>query len=276
MPAVADDQERPFPTLQAARYSQALERGLAILACFTAERPVLGISEIADSLGISRATTHRYVSTLVAQGDLQRDSSRRYRLAPGSIELGMATLNAMGLCKHARPHLEELAKRTGYASQIAVLDGPAILVLDTVTARRGQAKTEAGSEAGSRLPVYCTGMGKVLLAYLPQAPRERLLSELELVACGPNTVSDTQELQAQLDRVLEEGVAINDEELAELSCAIAAPVRDHAGDVIAAVNVTAGDGTIDVRDLSERYEGELIAAAGRISRGLGWDACMSS
>jgi IclR family pca regulon transcriptional regulator len=268
VPAAADDQERPFPTLQPARYSQALERGLAILACFTPERPVLGISEIADALGISRATTHRYVSTLVAQGDLQRDSSRKYRLAPGSIELGMATLNAMGLCRHARVHLEELAKRSGYSSQIAVLDGPAILVLDTVTARRGQTK----AEAGSRLPLYCTGMGKVLLAYLPLDPRAQLVSELELIAAGPNTVLGRQELEAQLDRVPDMGVAINDEELAELSCEIAAPVRDHLGDVIAAMSVSAGDGRLDIHDLLERYEVSLIAAAERLSRQLGWRA----
>ena len=116
------DQPRPSPILRKARYSRSLERGLAILACFTPERPVLGIAELAERLGTTRSTTHRYVSTLVSLGYLEQDASRKYRLALGAIDLG-AALNATGLCKHARPELEQLSQRSGYSAEIAVLDG---------------------------------------------------------------------------------------------------------------------------------------------------------
>jgi IclR family pca regulon transcriptional regulator len=264
------DKARPFPTLPEPRYSRSLERGLAILACFTSERPVLKISEIADGLGISRATTHRYVSTLVSQGHLQRDASRRYRLAPGTIDLGMAALNATGLCRHARPYLQQLSKDTGHTCEIAVLDGPAILLLDSVTARGDRARGDANREAGARLPAYCTSMGKVLLAYLPQQPRLRLISELQLTRYTANTITSRRALGEQLERVRREGLAVNDEELVSAACAVATPVRDDSGDVVAAVNVCAHNATIDLEELVQRFGGQLAATAIRISKRLGW------
>ena len=100
-----------IPSLREPRYSQSLERGLAILGCFTPERPVLGIADIADELGMSRSTTHRYVITLVALGFLEQGASRKYRLGLRVTDLGMSALNSTGLREHARPYLEELRQR---------------------------------------------------------------------------------------------------------------------------------------------------------------------
>ena len=123
------DKARPLPTVREARYSRSLERGLAILGCFTPDQPLLSIAELARRLSISRPTMHRYVTTLVSLGYLEQDASRKYRLGLGTIDLG-AGLNAMGLCKHTRPHLEELTQRSGYTTVIAVLDGLEILIVD--------------------------------------------------------------------------------------------------------------------------------------------------
>ena len=94
--AIKDEQEPAWsiPGLREPRYSQSLERGLAILACFTAKRPVLGIADIADELGMSRSTTHRYVITLVALGYLEQGASRKYRLGLRVTDLGMSALNS--------------------------------------------------------------------------------------------------------------------------------------------------------------------------------------
>ena len=104
--------EWSIPSLREPRYSQSLERGLAILGCFTPERPVLGIADIADDLGMSRSTTHRYVITLVALGFLEQGASRKYRLGLRVTDLGMSALNSTGLREHSRPYLEELRQRT--------------------------------------------------------------------------------------------------------------------------------------------------------------------
>ena len=134
------------PGLHEPRYSQSLERGLAILRCFTPERPVLGIADIADGLGMSRSTTHRYVITLVALGYLEQGTSRKYRLGLKVTDLGMAALNSTGLREHAHEYLEELRQRTSYTASLAVLDGADILYVDRVQSfRRGQSKIDLGS-----------------------------------------------------------------------------------------------------------------------------------
>jgi IclR family transcriptional regulator, pca regulon regulatory protein len=264
------DQPRPFPTLRQARYSHSLERGLAILACFTPELPLLGIADLAERLGMSRPTTHRYVSTLVSLGYLEQDASRKYRLALGAMDLG-AGLNAIGLCTYARPFLEELSQRSGHTAEIAVLDGLEILLLDRVNGKStGRNRPQENVRAGSRLPAYCTGMGKVLLAYLPRALRENLISEMDLAKRGPRTITSKTALSGQLEDVANEGLAIDDEELLDGSCAIAAPVREESGDVIAAVGLVAYGRVVDAEELVDRFEGKLVATAERVSRQIGW------
>src|ERR1700709_742050 len=93
-----------IPSLREPRYSQSLERGLAILSCFTPKRPVLGIADIADELGMSRSTTHRYVITLLALGYLEQGASRKYRLGLRVTDLGIAALNSTRMPQHAQPY----------------------------------------------------------------------------------------------------------------------------------------------------------------------------
>jgi IclR family pca regulon transcriptional regulator len=261
------DQSRPSPTRRQPRHSRSLERGLAILACYTPERPVLGIAELAERLGITRSTTHRYVSTLVSLGYLEQDASRKYRLALGAIDLGVA-VNATGLCKHARPELEVLSRRSGYTAEIAVLDGPQILLVDRVLP--GTRAVEDSEQRASRLPAYCTSMGKVLLAYLPNEQQAKLISEMELIERGPRTITSASVLLAQLEDVRHDGLATADEELLESSWAIAAPVREESGDVIAAVGLVAYGSVIQADELVDRFGEALITTAGRISRRVGW------
>jgi len=108
VPPAWPEESQSTPMLREARFSRSLERGLAILGCFTPEEPVLGIAEIADELGMSRSTTHRYVITLVALGYLEQGASRKYRLGLRVTDLGMSALNSTGLREHSRPYLEEL------------------------------------------------------------------------------------------------------------------------------------------------------------------------
>jgi len=258
------DQPGSSPTLRQPRHSQSLERGLAILACYTPERPVLGIAELAEQLGTTRSTTHRYVSTLVSLGYLEQDSSRKYRLALGAIDLG-AALNATGLGEHARPELQALARRSCYSAEIAVLDGLEILV-----AGRVLAGTRAAVDASLRLPAYCTSMGKVLLAYLPGEQQAKLISEMQLLEHGPRTITSVAALHAQLQDVRREGFAIDDEELMGGTRAIAAPVRDESGDVIAAVGLVTYGKVIEAGELVDWHGAALLATAERISRRVGW------
>src|ERR1700729_3108463 len=173
------------PILREPQYSQSLERGLAILGCFTPQRSVLGIAEIADDLGMSRSTTHRYVITLVALGFLEQGASRKYRLGLRVTDLGMSALNSTGLREPSRPYLEELRQGTSYTANLSVLDGPEILYVDRARSfRRGQNKIDLNLRPGSRLPAYCTSMGKVLLANLPESEQRDLIGNMTLPRRG--------------------------------------------------------------------------------------------
>jgi IclR family pca regulon transcriptional regulator len=260
-----------IPTLREPRYSQSLERGLAILGCFTPEKPVLGIADLADELGMSRSTTHRYVITLVALGYLEQGASRKYRLGLRVTDLGMSALNSTGLREHSRPYLEELRQRTSYTVNLAVLDGSEILYVDRARSfRRGQSKIDLGLALGSRLPAYCTSMGKLLLAYLPEPEQRSLLGDMKLAKRGPNTITSKKNLRSELEHVREESFAVNDEELTPGLQSIAAPVRSDTREVIAAVNMAAHSSMISLEELVEHLGPHLVSTADRISARLGY------
>lgn len=259
-----------IPDLSEPRYSQSLERGLAILECFTPETPVLGIADIATRLGMSRSTTHRYVTTLLALGYLRQGARRKYRLGLRVTALGMAALNETGLREHAHTDLAELAQRAGYATSIAVLDGDEVLCVDRVQGfRRRQQVPGPAVKAGSKLPVHCTALGKTLLAHLPEHERREMLARLELERCGPNTIVKRSTLRDELSQVLEEGLAMEDRELVEGRVAIAAPVFDEAGEIAAAIDLTASADGIAVEELADALGPHLISTADRISSRLG-------
>jgi IclR family pca regulon transcriptional regulator len=260
-----------IPSLREPRYSQSLERGLAILGCFTPKRPVLGIADIADELGMSRSTTHRYVITLVALGYLEQGASRKYRLGLRVTDLGMSALNSTGLREHAHPYLEELRQRTSYTTSLGVLDGADVLYVDRVRSfRRGQSTIDLNLHTGSRLPAYCTAMGKLLLANLPEPEQRELIASMKLTKRAPNTITAKKTLREELDAIQPAGFAVNDQELAADLYAIAAPIRNEARDVVAAVNLAARSSMISLEELVDALAPHLLSTADRISARLGY------
>jgi IclR family transcriptional regulator, pca regulon regulatory protein len=259
------------PSLREPRYSQSLERGLAILSCFTPTRPVLGIADIADHLGMSRSTTHRYVITLVALGYLEQGASRKYRLGLRVTDLGMSALNSTGLREHSHPYLEELRQRTSYTVSLAVLDGPEILYVNRARSfRRGQNNIDLDLHAGSRLPAYCTSMGKLLLANLPESEQRELFTSMKLTKHGPNTITSKKALREELDEVRAAGFAVNDEELAPGLYSISAPVRNEDREVVAAINMSAHSSMISLEEMVDALGPHLVSTADRISARLGY------
>ncbi len=244
---------------------------MAILTCFSGVRPVLGIADIADELGMSRSTTHRYVITLLALGYLEQGASRKYRLGLKVTDLGMAALNSTGLREHAHEYLEELRQRTSYTTNLGVLDGVDVLYVDRVRSfRRDQGRIDLGLAPGSRLPAYATAMGKLLLAYLPEVEQRELVGEMRLTKQGPNTITSKKALLSELLEIREEGFAVNDEELAPELHSIAAPVRNEAREVVAAVNLAAPTSIISLSELVDALSPHLISTADRISARLGY------
>jgi IclR family pca regulon transcriptional regulator len=268
---VAREPAWSVPSLREPRYSQSLERGLAILGCFTPKRPVLGIADIADDLGMSRSTTHRYVITLVALGYLEQGASRKYRLGLRVTDLGMSALNSTGLREHAHPYLEELRQRTSYTTSLGVLDGTDVLFVDRVRSfRRGVDETGLDLHTGSRLPAYCTAMGKLLLANLPESEQRDPITQMKLTKRGPNTITGKRALMDELDEIQSAGFAVDDQELAPEIYAIAVPVRNEARDVVAAVGLAAHSSMISLEELVDALAPHVVSTADRISARLGY------
>jgi IclR family transcriptional regulator, pca regulon regulatory protein len=260
------------PDFSGPRYSQSLARGLAIMECYTAERPTLGIAEIADELGMSRSTTHRYVTTLVALGYMEQDNHRKYRLSLRVTDLGMSALSGTGLREHAHSILEELRGRSKFTASLAVLDGAEIVYVDRLAGFQRGAHEGEGVVVGvgSRLPASCTAMGKVLLGNLPHDERRELLSRVKLERRGPNAIMRKSALLAELQRVSEEDFATEDEECAKGRVAIAVSVRNESKAVVAAIDLSAHTAAISVERLADGLRSHLVAAVDRISARLGY------
>ncbi|HYM46686.1 MAG TPA: IclR family transcriptional regulator [Solirubrobacteraceae bacterium] len=260
-----------IPDLAEPRYSQSLERGAAILECFTPEHPLLGIADVAGRLGMSRSSTHRYMSTLVALGYLEQGERRKYRLTLRVTRLGMSALSATGLREHAHADLLVLSSRTGYATALATLDGAEVVYVDRVRGlRRLSDRADVAPAPGSRLPAHCVAVGKVLLAHLPERERRQALVPMTLRLRGPNTITSRATLQRELEQVREDAFAVEDEELAPQRIAIAAPLLDHSGEVTAAIELTANTAAIAIEELVDALGPHLVATADHISARLGY------
>ena len=254
-----------------ASYSQSLERGLAILSAFRSGRPLLGISELAREIGLGRSTTHRYVATLAALGYLQQDpATRKYRLGPRVLDLGFSAINSMELREIAAPHLQELSDKTGHTVNMAILDHSDIVYIDRVRSPRpGQSQIDLNLHVGARLPAYCTSMGKVMLAYLPEPALRGVLDGTDLVQRGPNTLTQRESLIGELHRIRVSGLAVNNEELAYGLRSIAVAVRTPEGEPVAAVNLAVHRSMVSMDDLIARLGPALRSTAEEISRRIG-------
>ncbi|MFZ0342972.1 MAG: IclR family transcriptional regulator [Gaiellaceae bacterium] len=253
-------------------FSQSLERGLAILASFRSERPLLGVSELGRDVGLSRSTTHRYVATLVALGYLQQDTvSKKYRLGSRVLDLGFSAINSMELREVAGPHLRELSDATGYTANMAILDELDIVYVDRCrSAQPRQREIDLNLHVGARLPAYCTSLGKVLLAQLPEEEGAARIERIDFQRRGPNTITSRAALAAELGRVRRQGYALNNEELAYGLRSIAAPVLQHDGSAAGAINLAVHTSMVAGETLGEDLGPILMRSAADISARLGF------
>lgn len=219
--------------------SRSLECGVAILESFSEEHKVLGISEIADILGVSRSTVHRYAITLVALGYLEQDNQRKYRLSIRAAGPGCTVVGMVRRQVPARVALEDLRDEIGYTVSMGVLDGPRVVYVHRLFGhRRGQYAVDMDLGVGATIPLYCTAMGKVLLASLSKAERREIFRELQLVRYGPKSITTKKALAAELARLDARAVIVSDEEFAVSSRSVAVGVPHPASRYLLAMDVT--------------------------------------
>lgn len=241
-----------------AHFVQSVARALAVMRSFTAERPKQSLSEVARQTGLDRATARRLLLTLVDLGYMATDG-RSFELTPRTLELGYAYLSSMTLPEVARPHLQKLARDLNETAALAVLDADDIVYVALVPSARLAA---VKINIGTRFKAYATSMGRVLLAGLSPADLEAYLERVQLELKTGRTIRTVDELRVEIEKVRAQGWALVDSELEEGLRGAAAPVRDRAGHVLAATNVSVHAG----RTTPELVEREYVPAILRTVR----------
>src|SRR5579864_136028 len=235
---------------------QSLDRALEILKLLGNE-PEMRITDLARRLEVHKSTVFRLLATLEEHGLVEQNpSTERYRLGYGLVRLAGSVVAELDLARTARGVLEELALRTGETVNLAILQGDQVVNIDQIAAPNLVVNV---NWVGKQTPLHATSNGKVLLAFLPEAERTRLLSQ-PLVRFTPRTITDVKTLERQLTRVREEGWAFTLEELEIGLNAVAAPVRGTDGQVSAAVSVAGPSYRVTPQRLTEL--GEMTKEAG--------------
>jgi len=226
-------------------FVQSLERGLAIIRVFSAERSSLTVSEIAQISGLTRAAARRFLLTLSELGYVVAKRNR-FELTPRVLELGYSYLSALSFPEIALPHLERLVAQTSEASEGSILDRGDIVYVVRVP---GPALMTISVNIGARRPAHATAMGRVLLAHLPPADLDQYLATTALKPLLPRTITQPAALRSELDTVRRTGYALVNQELEEGLVAVAAPVRDRGGRTRAAINLSTHVGRKSVEDM---------------------------
>lgn len=244
------------------RRSRSLEYGTAILQCYSGKHVALGIADLAEVVGISRSTTHRYAMTLVALGYLEQDSKRKYRLSPRATDPGSVAIEAIRAQAGARAVLQELRDELGHTVSMGVLSGARVLYVYRLFGhRRGQFAIDRALESGAYVPVYCTALGKVLMASLSSIEREQLLAELEFTPQGPKAVLDRRRLAAAIGRIGSSDAVLSDEEQLAGARSLAVLVPGARGGRSLAIDVTVPAATYSANRLVKQMGPRLKRAA---------------
>ncbi|HTT54844.1 MAG TPA: IclR family transcriptional regulator C-terminal domain-containing protein [Streptosporangiaceae bacterium] len=245
-------------------FVQSLDRGLAVIRCFSSERPSLTLSEVAERTGLTRAAARRFLLTLQELGYVG-SSGRQFSLRPRVLALGYAYLSSFSVAQIAQPHLEDLAEELHESCSVSVLDGEDIVYVARASANRIMT---IALTVGTRLPPYPTSMGRVLLAGLPGEELDAILGRTTLRQLTEHTVTDPAELREILAKVRAQGWAAVDQELEAGVRSIAVPIRDSSGRVVAAINASAHASRVPMRTLERQFLPRLLDAAAQIDAEL--------
>jgi len=244
----------------------ALQRGLRLLQLFSESSRGLSAKQVATLSRLPVSTVHRFLVNLERAGFLNCGGDGVYHLGIACFAIGQRALDQFDVRRLSLPYLQELNLRTRETIHLTVRHGLSAVYVEKLESSE---PLRIHSRIGAAVPLYCTAVGKVMLAYAPQDDRDNVLRQLELKRLTPNTVGSLQELEAELYRVRRIGYACDLEEHELHIRCIAAPIWDHTGGVHASLSITAPAVRMPASRL--RQLAPLIQEAGlRISCQLGY------
>ncbi|HZR31448.1 MAG TPA: IclR family transcriptional regulator [Terriglobales bacterium] len=246
----------------------ALQRGLRLLNLFAKSDQGLTASQVSKLSGLPVSTVHRFLVNLDGTGFLNCDGTGHYHLGIACFSIGQAALGQLDIRRLSLPFLRELNQQTRETVHLTVRHGLSAVYVEKLDSME---PLRIYSRIGAAVPLYCTAVGKILLAYMPENERNDILQQSQLKRLTPNTIGSIQELQTHLQRVRKNGYACDLEENEPHIRCIAAPVWDHTGGVNASLSITGPAVRMPVARL--RQLAPLIQDAGlKISRELGYQS----
>ena len=231
-----------------------LAKGLKVIEAFSAEHPRLSISQAAEIAGLDRATTRRCLLTLAELGYAAYDG-KFFTVTPKVLRLGTGCLATMPLPRIVQPLLDDLSEKIGQSTSVSILDETEIVYIARAAQRRVMS---IALMPGSRLPAYCTSMGRVLLAALDIASRQKILGLSHLEARTDRTITDIEMLMAEMETTKGRGYALIDQEVEVGLRSIAVPLKNLRGQTVAALNVGLPATAASMDELVERYLPPLL------------------
>jgi IclR family pca regulon transcriptional regulator len=254
--------EPSFGTPDSSDFVESLRRGLAVIRAFDERHPALTLSDVAKATGLARAAARRFLLTLVELGYMRVDG-RLFRLSPRLLDLGRPYLSSLTLPDLALPHLRSFAAEVQESTTLAVLDGFEIVYVAHAPSRR---ILSVSVTVGTRDPASATSLGRALLAGQSDEWLDANLPLVELRPITAKTITAPKALRAELRRIAEQGHALVDQELEDGLRALAAPIHDSHGRVIAAVNVAVHASRWPVDAIERELLPKLLTTAAAIER----------
>lgn len=267
-PSEDDGPEKEVGKNHQAYYVPGLQRGLRLLEMVAAAQRPLTVSEVAERLALTRSSAFRLIYTLRDMGFLDSvPNSKAVRLGPRVLNIGFAYLAKMDMLELARPELEALRDRTDVTAHLAIRDGQELLYLSCVQTRSGFLST---MNIGARLPAYATPMGWLLLSDLSPAELASLLDGVGMTPLTDQTPRSLAMLRKRIAAAVARGYVISRGIVETGGSSISAPVRDHTGRIVAAIDIAGPDSAFNLADFETRYARDVMAAALQISGRLGF------
>ena len=245
---------------------ESVERVVRVLNCFL-EEPELRLTDLSARLGLHKTQVLRIVSTLEAAGFLARDpATKQYRLGLQIFRLGMAMREQLDLRRVAHPVLERLGRETGETVRLVVPDEDAAVCIDVIDSPQG---LRVYAQIGARMPWNAGTSAKVVLAYLPDEDRERILAAGGFKQLTPRTIVDPDELRADVLAIRRRGYHINIGDLQPDTRGVAAPIFNDRGELVASISISAPASRLQ-EPKSDHYIQTIVSAAREISTQLGY------
>lgn len=228
---------------------QSIVRALTLLEALADQHSDIGIAELSRRVGLHVSTTHRILGTLVNRGYArQSPENGRYGLGAKAFHIAESYLGQLDLRRLVRPVLERLSRETGETANLVILDGREALYLDKVESPQS---LRIFSRIGRRAPLYCTAVGKVLLAYRTEEEVDSLLGRHPLEPLTRATITSRRQVQQELEKVQEQGFALDMEECEQGASCIAVPVRNSRGEPVAAIGVSGPSIRMDAQRIQD-------------------------